>query len=204
MRMFIAAGALALLATPVVGQRVDTRRVDVRESGTGTTCGFRAYRELTLVDASRTGRGRVASWARPAIEDSGAILRLTFRAGTNWRSPGMMEATFTIAPGVAPVGATGPGARISIDGETPIRLEHGVSGAGRVFAIKNPDELAAFGLRLIRGRRVELVLPGSGESGPRRYSWNVAEFGDAAEVLEIAGWSCIPASQASPAGSTRD
>ena len=204
MRMLIAAGVLALLATPLAHNESTRARVDVRETGTGTTCGFRAYRELTLIDDSRTGRGHIASWARSAVEDAGAILRLTFRAGRRWRELGMMEASVTIPPRLAPISATASAARIRIDRETSVRLAGGMRGAGLTFAIKNLDELAAFGARLIRARRVELVLPASGESGPRRYSWDVTEFGDATEVVAIAGWTCIPASEASPPGSTRD
>ncbi|MES2444107.1 MAG: hypothetical protein V4574_14865 [Pseudomonadota bacterium] len=189
MRLPIAAAvALALLATPAAAQRLNTTRIDVREGPSGTRCGFQAFPEMTLDDASARGF-KAATWRKAANEDAAAILQLVFGpAKDTWRAPSFILIAFAVPATAVPNPKAVASGRLSIDGRAPFTLAYEMLGNKLVFT--HQQDVGAFGNTLIASRTATLEIRSSARKTLRRYSWNTETLAEAAETIEVASWSC--------------
>jgi hypothetical protein len=189
MRLPIAVAAFALLATPALAQRLDTRRIDVRETAISTTCGFNAYPGMTLVDGTKAGNGKVARWNGSATEDANAQMQLVWEpAETNWRTPPFLGVGFKVATDAKLSRDNVAGASIFIDDGKPIPLRYNASGDTLIFvANRDTDNIGA---RAIGSDKVVLEILDSAGTALRRYSWNTRRLADAVETVSVVGWSC--------------
>ncbi|MES2444108.1 MAG: hypothetical protein V4574_14870 [Pseudomonadota bacterium] len=189
MRLIVIAGALTLLATPAAAQRLDTRRIDVRETATSTMCGFNAYRDMTLVDGTKGGSGKLATWNGAPAEDANARMRLVWEPATGgWRTPPFLGVGFAIPSDAALSRDKVSGASVIIDGGRPIPLQYNASRDKLIFAVNRDTD--NIGARVIGSDSVVLEILDSAGTSLRRYSWNTSRLGDAVETVAVVGWSC--------------
>ena len=189
MRLPIAILALAALATPAAAQRLDTRRIDIRETADATTCGFNAYPQMTLNDATKSGRRKVAAWNGAPAENADARMKLAWEpAETNWRAPPFLGIGFTVPADAGLSRDSVMGASVIIDDGKPIPLLYNASGDRLVFAAnKDTDNVGA---RIIGSDSVVLEILDSAGTALRRYSWDTHRLADAVETVSVVGWSC--------------
>jgi hypothetical protein len=189
MRLIVTAGALLLLATPAAAQRLNTTRIDVHENDTNATCGFQADRALTLMDGSKGGNGKVATWNGAPAEDASARMKLVWEPATEgWRTPPFLGVGFTIPASATLSRDTVAGASVIIDDGKPIPLLFNASGDKLVFAANRDTDNV--GARIIGSDSVVLELLDSAGTALRRYNWNTYRLADAVETVSVVGWSC--------------
>ena len=196
MRLILAA-AFTALALPAHAQRVDTRRIEIREMPSSTMCSFNAYRDLTLIDGAKGGHGKVATW-RKAPEGSPlgerARLELVFEpaeAGEGkWRRPPILGLAFhAYADDTLTRDAIG-GARLSIDGESPVELQYNASRDKFTFAVALDTEEVAHRLIKFGRKTAEVEIYDRQGTTIRRYTIDIDRLIDAVEIVSIVGWSC--------------
>jgi hypothetical protein len=189
MRFPVAVAALVLLATPAAAQRLNTTRVDVRDTAASTMCGFQAYPEMTLVDDTKTGNGKSAVWIGGASGDPHAEMRLIWGpAARNWRTPPFLAVGFVIATDARLNRDSASGASLVIDGGKPIPLLYNTSGDRLIFvANRDTDNVGA---RVIGSDDVVLEVLDFAGTSLRRYTWDTRRLGDAVETVSVVGWGC--------------
>ena len=189
MRLPIAVAALALLATPAAAQRLDTRRIEVRETSISTMCGFNAYPGMTLIDGTKAGSGKVANWSGGAAEDAHAQMQLIWEpAKRNWRTPPFLGVGFRVPTDSALSRDTVSNASLVIDDGKPIPLLYNASSDKLIFAANRDTDNV--GARVIGSDGVVLeILDGEGKA-LRRFSWDTRRLADAVETVSVVGWSC--------------
>lgn len=189
MRLLIAAAVLTTLATPAAAQRLDTRRIDVRESATSTMCGFNAHPQMTLVDGTKGGNGKIATWNGAPAEEANARMRLVWEPATSgWRTPPILGVGFTIPVAAKLNTDTVGGASLIIDDGKPIPLQFNASRGKLIFAAnQNTDNVGA---RIIGSDSVILEILDRPGTMLRRYTWNTRRLADAVETVSVVGWSC--------------
>lgn len=189
MRLPIAIAAMLLLATPALAQRLDTRRVDIVETADAVTCGFNAYPEMRLNDASKSGRGKVAAWNGAPAENPDARMKLAWKpAASNWRTPPFLGVGFTVPTDAKLSRDSVAGASVIIDDGKPIPLLYNASGNRLVFAANRDTDNA--GARIVGSDGVVLEILDSAGTALRRYSWNTRRLADAVETVSVVKWSC--------------
>ncbi|NML05141.1 hypothetical protein [Sphingomonas sp. G-3-2-10] len=191
MRLMIAAGALLALASPALAQRVDTRRIDIREMGTNTICSFNAFRDLTLIDASKSGKASVGRWkgASDASASPPAYLEAVFTASKDrWFDAPFIGVAFSIEADAALSTSSVSGARAVIDGDAPVDLLYHASGDKLSFPV--PGDPSGFARRLIRAKTLRLDILGRDGNVAATRTWSIRRFGEAVEVVSIVGWKC--------------
>lgn len=189
MRLVIAATALTALASPATAQRLDTRRVNIVETAEATTCGFNAHPQMTLNDASKSGRRKVATWNGAPAENADARMKLAWEpAASSWRTPPFLGVGFTVPADARLNRDKVAGASLIIDDGKPIPLLYNASRDRLVFAAnKDTDNIGA---RVIGSDEVVLEILDSAGTSLSRYSWNTHWLGDAVETVSVVGWSC--------------
>ena len=184
----IAIAALALLATPAAAQRLDTRRIDIKESADATTCGFNAHPQMTLNDASKSGRRKVASWSGAPAEDADARMKLAWEPASNWRTPPFLGVGFTVPASAALSHGIVAGASVVIDDGKPIPLHYNASRDRLIFAANRDTD--NIGARIIDSDSVVLEVFDSAGTSLKRYRWDTPRLNDAVETVSVVGWSC--------------
>lgn len=181
--------ALALLATPAAAQRLDTRRVDVKETADATICGFNAHPGMILNDASKSGRRKVASWTGAPAEDADARMKLAWEpAAGSWRTPPFLGVGFTVPASSALSQGIVAGASVFIDDGKPIPLQYNASRDKLVFAANR--DIDNIGARIIASDSVVLEILDFAGTSLKRYRWNTHRLNDAVETVSVVGWSC--------------
>ncbi|MDF7775513.1 hypothetical protein P1X14_09665 [Sphingomonas sp. AOB5] len=191
MRFLVSIAVALIAATPAVAQRIDTRRIDIREMTSSTLCTFNAYRELTLVDASKEGRTSVARWKAPSEigDPRPAHLEAIFTASKGrWSDAPFLGIAFIVDGDEALSKTSVSGARAVIDEEAPVDLLYHASGERMTFPVGGDP--GGFGRQLIDGDTVRLEVLGKDGAVIRSYRWNVKRFDEVVEVVSIVGWSC--------------
>jgi hypothetical protein len=189
MRLPIAIAALCLITLPAFAQRLDTRRVDIRETATSTMCGFNAYPMMSLVDGTKSGGGKVATWASGAIEDANAQMQLIWEPATsNWRTPPFLGVGFKVPAGASLSRDTVGGASLILDGGKPIPLLYNASADKLIFAANRDTDNV--GARVIASDVATLEILDPAGKSLRRYGWATHRLADAVETVSVVGWSC--------------
>jgi hypothetical protein len=189
MRLFVSIAAAALLATPAAAQRLDTRRIDLREAGDRTICSFEAYPQMMLVDPGEAGRDKAATWAGASAENADALMQMAWEpAKVSWRTPPFRGVAFTIPADPTLSRDTVASAGLIIDDGKPIPLAYNASG-NKLFFVANRDT-DNIGARIIGSDSVVLEVLDSAGTSLRRYSWNTTRLADAVETVSVVGWSC--------------
>lgn len=188
MRLPIAVAVLTAFALPAAAQRLDTRRIDIRETADAVTCGFNTYPQMTLNDASRSG-SKVAAWTGAPAEDAGARMKLVWQPGeTNWRTPPFLGVGFTVPTDAGLNRDSVTGASVIVDGGKPIPLRYNASANRLIFsANRDTDNVGA---RIIGSDAVVLEILDSAGKALRRYSWDTRRLADAVETVSVVHWSC--------------
>jgi len=189
MRLLLTAAALTLTATPAAAQRLDTRRIDVRETAASTMCGFNAYPQLTLADGSKGGSGKVATWNGAPDEDAEVRMRLIWEpARSGWRTPPFLAVGFTVPVGAGLRADTVGAASLIIDDGKPIPLQFNASRDKLIFAANRDTDNV--GARVIGSDKIVLEVLDPVGTALRRYSWDTNRLADAVETVSVVGWSC--------------
>jgi len=187
MRLLIA--VMVLFATPVAAQRLDTRRIDILETANSTICSFNAYRQMTLIDGTKGGSGKVARWNGPPAEDASAAMELIWEpAAKGWRTPPFLGVGFRIPADATLSRDTVGAASLVIDGGKPIPLQFNASRDKLIFAVNRDTD--NIGARVIGSDAIALEIRNAAGAALRRYTWNTTRLADAVETMAVANWSC--------------
>lgn len=199
MRLILAAtAAFTTLALPAHAQRVDTRQIDIRETASGRTCSFNAYRDLTLIDTRKGRDANIATWRRPAqglpATDASARMELIFtpaRIGAyQWMTPPILGLGFTIRADAVLTRESVAGARLSIDGGPPIALQYSASRTNLIFAVNRDIDQVAHRMIEFNRKTADLEILDANGATLRRYSFDISRLNASVEVVSIVGWTC--------------
>lgn len=193
MRLILAASFLALLATPAVAQRIDTRVDEVIETSDGFFCRSHAYPELRISHDWRGG-DRAAIWTGQA-RDSGATdtLHLSARFDPSDSAPFGVAASipgFQLDLNANPLVRTPRAAYLRIDGvpdPTPLSVD-GDRNSVTIAVVERLRTVLAD--RLMTASIVEIDITDGSVSPMRRVGWDVRKLRRIPELLQLINWSC--------------
>ncbi|MBX3564608.1 MAG: hypothetical protein KF730_08545 [Sphingomonas sp.] len=188
--------AALLIATPATAQRLDTRRVDVRDSADATTCTYKAYPALGLVDGSKAGKGKVAMWSaapddfngpKTDLPDARDRLEFIFGPSDDWRKPATIGIGATLYPDAQVARDEVGGATLRFDG-MPVTTSFNASGDKMIFAATR--DLDGLGALLLDTREMSIDVENKAGHIVRSYYWDVHRLRDGAETVSVTKWSC--------------
>lgn len=189
MRLLIAAGALSLLATTATAQRLDTRRINLRDTGTNKICDYNAY-PITLIDSGKA-ESAFATWRQPPQDAKpGAQDRFEFVFGyaPDWRKPASVGIGARIYADAEINTDTVGSARFLFDGQPAAASYHASGSEKLIFAI-GPN-LDGWSKRLVDTDTLDLEIMNNDGRILRSYRWDVRRLGEGLETVAVTQWSC--------------